>query len=108
MWFFWTFDTLHALSVRMCIQTFFLFLAPVHVLYCLGIWGVTETVQLRKKEFYGKDSIFLPFLTLFIMGYFDQNLRVCTWLENSNGSFEEYIEGVLLTRGIVRHCVLYL
>ena len=63
---------------------------------------------MRKKEFYGKDGIFLPFLTLFIMGYFDQNLIVCPWLENYNGSFEEYIEGVLLTRGIVRHYALYL
>ena len=48
------------------------------------------------------------FLTLFIMGYFDQNLRVSTWIYNFNGSFEECTEGVLLTRGIARYCVLYL
>ena len=50
----------------------------------------------------------IVFLTLFIMGYFDQNLRVSTWIDNFNGSFEECTEGVLLTRGIVRHCTLYL
>ena len=39
----------------------------------------------------------IVFLTLFIMGYFDQNLKFSTWIDSFNGSFKECTECVLVT-----------